>query len=90
MHTADLRDERVVVGGAGAASAGEARSIEFGKTEKEAGQREKSEWGVGVNVVLVVVLLWWWMLLMTAAYFHTWLEKVCQLPDLPPDILDLC
>jgi hypothetical protein len=33
----------------------------------------------GISVPLGVVILSWWMLLMTAAYFHTWLEKVCLL-----------
>jgi hypothetical protein len=79
-----LRDERVVVGGVGAASAEEVRSVEFEKTEKEARQRDNSEWGIGMKVVLVAILLWWWMLLMTAAYFHTWSEKVCQPPSLLP------
>lgn len=31
----------------------------------------------GVGIPLVVAGLSWWMLLMTAAYFHTWVEKVC-------------
>ena len=30
----------------------------------------------GVSVPLAVAGLSWWMLLMTAAYFHTWFEKV--------------
>ncbi|KAI9672731.1 MAG: hypothetical protein M1831_000166 [Alyxoria varia] len=30
----------------------------------------------GVAVAMVVVILSWWMLLMTAAFFHTWVEKV--------------
>lgn len=33
----------------------------------------------GVSAPLVVAGLSWWMLLMTAAYFHTWFEKVNQL-----------
>ena len=32
----------------------------------------------GVSAPLVVAGLSWWMLLMTAAYFHTWFEKVCR------------
>ena len=30
----------------------------------------------GVALAMLVVLLSWWMLLMTAAFFHTWVEKV--------------
>ncbi|KAF1994694.1 hypothetical protein P154DRAFT_526867 [Amniculicola lignicola CBS 123094] len=33
----------------------------------------------GVKVALVVLGLMWWMLLMTAAYFHTWFEKLTGL-----------
>lgn len=33
----------------------------------------------GVSAPLAVAGLSWWMLLMTAAYFHTWFEKVCLL-----------
>ncbi|KAH0541341.1 hypothetical protein FGG08_004179 [Glutinoglossum americanum] len=51
MHTAGLKDERVVAGGAGAASA-EVRGVEDEKTEKETRPRDISEWGVGVKVVL--------------------------------------
>ena len=32
--------------------------------------------GIGVKAALVVAGLSWWMLLMTAAYFHTWFEKL--------------
>ena len=78
LHVAGLRDERVVAGGSGAAHAGEIRSVEFEKTEKETGRQDHSEWGIGVKAVLIVILLSWWMLLMTAAYFHTWSEKVSQ------------
>ncbi|KAI9806236.1 MAG: hypothetical protein M1825_006351 [Sarcosagium campestre] len=35
--------------------------------------------GIGLKVVLGVTALSWWMLLMTAAYFHTWLEKLTGL-----------
>lgn len=49
---------------------------------KRARQLEKgSDWdgqdgNNGVSISLVVAGLSWWMLLMTAAYFHTWVEKV--------------
>lgn len=35
--------------------------------------------GVGIQVSLVVAVMSWWMLLMTAAYFHTWFEKLTGL-----------
>lgn len=41
-----------------------------GKSEEQKG----GNWGWGV--VVGVMGLSWWMLLMTAAYFHTWFEKV--------------
>ncbi|EGP91223.1 uncharacterized protein MYCGRDRAFT_33473 [Zymoseptoria tritici IPO323] len=34
------------------------------------------ELGIGVQVALGVAVLSWWMLLMTAAFFHTWFEKL--------------
>lgn len=44
------------------------------KTDSEDGGESLGKWGWGV--VLGVVGMSWWMLLMTAAYFHTWFEKV--------------
>ncbi|KAI5369256.1 Putative Fat storage-inducing transmembrane protein [Septoria linicola] len=41
-----------------------------------AGQREL---GFGIKAALGVAGLSWWMLLMTAAFFHTWFEKVTGL-----------
>lgn len=43
------------------------------RTEEEEGEG-LGKWGWGV--VMGVVGMSWWMLLMTAAYFHTWFEKV--------------
>lgn len=39
-------------------------------------EREDKDARRGLSVPLVVAGLSWWMLLMTAAYFHTWFEKV--------------
>jgi hypothetical protein len=39
---------------------------------------EGSRWPLGVKIVLGVVVVCLYMLLMTAAYFHTWFEKVSQ------------
>jgi Inositol phospholipid synthesis and fat-storage-inducing TM len=38
---------------------------------------------MGVKVVLGVSVLSIWMLLMTAAYFHTWFEKVSYIYTRP-------
>ena len=65
------------------------------ENEKVAGENSKSQedalsvkrggyWElVGNDLVGAVVLLSWWMLLMTAAFFHTWFEKVCRFPPFP-------
>lgn len=54
------------------------------RAEREiAGDRVQDTDGKGgVSAPLVVAGLSWWMLLMTAAYFHTWFEKVSQLASL--------
>ena len=39
----------------------------------------RRELGLGIKAALAVAGLSWWMLLMTAAYFHTWFEKVTGL-----------
>ena len=45
-------------------------------------EKEKEEdinlkrWGIGAGMAVLVAGASWWMLLMTAAYFHTWFEKV--------------
>ena len=46
--------------------------VDEGEGDGEGGQLGKWGWGVVVGVVGMS----WWMLLMTAAYFHTWFEKV--------------
>ena len=61
-----LREERMVRG----------RDGGVGRVEREAGGGEVGEWKTGIGAPLVVAGLSWWMLLMTAAYFHTWFEKV--------------
>jgi hypothetical protein len=45
-------------------------------------EREKAETqvtSIGVKFIIGVVGLMWWMLLMTAAFFHTWSEKLSGL-----------
>ena len=41
--------------------------------------RMEGEGGLGVGAPMVVIGLSWWMLLMTAAFFHTWFEKLTGL-----------
>lgn len=64
-----LREERKVVG----------RDGSVGRAERETIGDEADELVVkgGLSAPLGVVGLSLWMLLMTAAYFHTWFEKVC-------------
>lgn len=67
-----LREERMVMGKDGS----------VGRAERETvrdGEADEGEWTTGIGAPLVVAGLSWWMLLMTAAYFHTWFEKVCLL-----------
>ena len=64
-----LREERVVTGRDG--SVGRVGTEVMGD-----GDEGEGEWKVGLAVPLIVAGLSWWMLLMTAAYFHTWFEKV--------------
>lgn len=49
--------------------------------EVEAGLEDNSvpkpgQWTIGAKAVIGIALLSCYMLLMTAAYFHTWFEKV--------------
>ena len=44
--------------------------------EGEVSDLEGTEGKVGMIMPSIVIGLSWWMLLMTAAYFHTWFEKV--------------
>lgn len=66
------RDERTV-----RMEDGKIKSV--GGEVREGEEEMNGEWGLSVKVVLGVAGLSWWMLLMTAAYFHTWVEKVSLL-----------
>ena len=52
--------------------------VDFGCVDfaSEDGDSEGSMEQLGTWVSIAVVALSWWMLFMTAAYFHTWFEKV--------------
>ncbi|KAF2666598.1 hypothetical protein BT63DRAFT_427038 [Microthyrium microscopicum] len=52
-------------------------AVPEGQAEREKAEVEVSGWGV--KFVVGVVALMWWMLLMTAAFFHTWSEKLMGL-----------
>lgn len=70
MRYTGLGEERVVRGRDGSVK----RAGRLGGGSNWDGQDGKN----GVSIPLVVAGLSWWMLLMTAAYFHTWVEKVRQ------------
>lgn len=67
-----LREERRVTGRDG--TVGKAEREVVGEVEGEEGPLK-----TGVGAPLAVAGLSWWMLLMTAAYFHTWFEKVTSI-----------
>ena len=72
MRYAGLREERLIRAGGG-----EVVSAEKEVVERRAGDGEEEGKGTsGVSAPVAVTALSWWMLLMTAAYFHTWFEKV--------------
>ena len=74
-----LREERIVTG----------RNGNVRRAEREVvggAEGEEAEWKTGVGALLVVGGLSWWMLLMTAAYFHTWFEKVTKSAIMHVDI----
>jgi hypothetical protein len=75
LRSSRAKEERTILMSDGAVkSAGvEAQADNFNASE----EHEKLNWGV--KFVLGVAGLSIWMLLMTAAYFHTWFEKVSNL-----------
>lgn len=75
LRKAGLREERRVR----ARDGGVGRAVVGGEGRRMMGAEEAAE-GSGVGAPVLVAGLSWWMLLMTAAYFHTWFEKV----NLPP------
>ena len=66
-----LRDDRVIRKTDGKVARLEGEPVDGGI--KEEGIIER----VAIWSPVIVAALNWWMLLMTAAYFHTWFEKVC-------------
>jgi hypothetical protein len=72
--SARVKDERTVLTGDGALKSADVEIVEG--TGRDGVAAKSGRWGLGVNFVMAVAILSWWMLLMTAAYFHTWFEKV--------------
>ncbi|KAF2719464.1 hypothetical protein K431DRAFT_286756 [Polychaeton citri CBS 116435] len=55
------------------------RSASYETKDRVGNMKVPQDLGIGVQMALGVAGLSWWMLLMTAAYFHTWFEKVTGL-----------
>lgn len=72
IRSPGTKDERTVIMHDGAIKSAD---VEADRTI--AVTSEGSRWTLATKVVLGVVGLSLYMLLMTAAYFHTWFEKVC-------------
>ena len=75
LRHAGLREERLVAGEKTGITSAAVETQSVGDVGDRDAEQEKAGSG-GVNAPLVVAGLSWWMLLMTAAYFHTWFEKV--------------
>ena len=75
MARRGLKDERVVKRRDG--DLGKVDSVVVGGEDIH-GETESMMEKVGRWTPTIVAGLNWWMLLMTAAYFHTWFEKVCS------------
>lgn len=71
MGKKGLRDERVVSRRNGEVARVETEVLDTGLEGEEGIMEQVAAW-----MPVVVGSLSWWMLLMTAAYFHTWFEKV--------------
>lgn len=73
---AGLREMRMVRRADGRVGSAEAEVEGEVVGEEEREEEREKEGKAGLSVPVGVVGLSWWMLLMTAAYFHTWFEKV--------------
>jgi hypothetical protein len=71
LKSSQSREERSIVMGDGAVKSAEVEA------EVEAAICGPGQWTLGSKIALGVGALSVYMLLMTAAYFHTWFEKVC-------------
>jgi hypothetical protein len=74
LKSAGAKEERTIFMVDGAVKSAEVEAqLDTAVTAETYGQ-----WTLGAKIVLGVAALMLYMLLMTAAYFHTWFEKVCQ------------
>ena len=74
------REERVVLTSKGECVAADKEEVVVERSDLVADVEGANPWDAGVKLALCVGALSIWMLLMTAAYFHTWFEKVCFTP----------
>lgn len=75
LKSQGLREARAITLENGQVAPAESEAIAVAEREKA-----KSEsTSIGVKVIVGIVGLMWWMLLMTAAFFHTWTEKLSGL-----------
>lgn len=75
LKASKAKEERVVLTQNGEVRGADSESGDE-RADMSSASTTKSPWDLGVKIVLAVGLLSLWMLLMTAAYFHTWFEKV--------------
>lgn len=73
MKTTKAKEERTILMNDGAVKSAEVEA------EVESGPATQGQWTLGAKIVLGVGALSVYMLLMTAAYFHTWFEKLTGL-----------
>ena len=73
LKHAGFREERMVRSEDGHIINAEKEAMSMGEEKDESGDMGAHG---GISPPVVVAALSWWMLLMTAAYFHTWFEKV--------------
>lgn len=82
MKTTKAKEERTIFMNDGAVKSAEVEA------EAESGSTTQDQWTLGAKIVLGVGALSVYMLLMTAAYFHTWFEKVSQVHPLIVSCID--
>lgn len=71
LKSSKNKEERSIVMNDGAVKSAEVEA------QVEAGASTSENWTLGSKITLGIGALSVYMLLMTAAYFHTWFEKVC-------------
>jgi hypothetical protein len=72
LRSSREKEERTILMADGAVKSAVIEAVQVGDSAPES----YGQWNLGVKFVMIVSGLSIWMLLMTAAYFHTWFEKV--------------